>query len=288
MRILLTTNGKRHSEEAIRFACELFAVFNPSMTLLFVGQKSAGELATKMGSAIVGEYGLSAVIQTIEGGEVAKTIINERQKGKYDLLVVGSRGFSSTIPGVSNYVLGDVPREIVRAVKSSILIVEEPKRINKVLIAVDGSEGGERVASLWGLLASQNKRKREKWENPKVNLLTVIPEDYHHFAGDHQFHTEEELLSLGRITSHYTRDLDKAKITLLHKYEIDAEKWLKEGNVAREILKESEKAYDLSILGRDGTKKYMFGANLLEIVEQIKIPVLIAKPGLVKSLQESH
>jgi len=288
MRILLTTNGKRHSEEAIRFACELFAVFNPSMTLLYIGQKSAGELATKVGLSIIREHGLPAVIQTIESNAIAQTIISERQNGRHDLLVVGSRGFSSTIPGVSNYVLGDVPREIVKAVKSSILIVEEPEKIKKVLIAVDGSEGGERVVSLWGLIAGKNKWKREKWENPKVSLLTVIPEDYHHFAGDHQFHTEEELLALGRITSHYTRDLNRAHMTLLQNYEIDAQKWLREGNVAHEILKESEKAYDLLILGRDGTKDYTFGANLLEIVEQAKTPVFIAKPGLVKSLLESQ
>ena len=287
MKILLTTNGKRHSEEAIRFACELFAVFNPTMTLLFVGQGSMGELALKVGVVIVEEYGLRAVMKTTMSNRVASEIIKERQNGRYDLLVVGSRGFSSTIPGVSNYVLGDIPREIVKVVKSSILIVKEPKRVEKVLIAVDGSEGGERAVSLWGLIAGQNNKKIEKWENPKVILLTVIPEDYHHFAGDHQFHTDEELLALGRITNHYTRDLNRAKETLLQKYEINAGRWLREGNIAEEILKESEKAYDLLILGRDGTKEYTFGANLLEVVEQSKIPILIAKPGLVKNLMES-
>lgn len=283
MRILICTNGKKHSEEAIRFAGDLFSVLEPKITLLFVGQKSMGELAGKIGNEILGKNKMSANIKIKDSRDIATEIIKEAESGGYDLLVLGSRGASSTIPGVSSYVLGGIPREVIKNAKISTLIVKEPEKIDKVLIGVNGSEASRSATLFWGSIV---KNKQRRWKDQKINLLTVVPELYSNFSDELGLLTEEQLSSLGQVSNEYTKHAYRIKIALHDKYGVESSIRLREGDVAEEILKEAERDYDLILLGRDETKGHTFGAHLAGIVEQVKIPVLVIRRDAIKKIIE--
>jgi len=282
MKILICTNGKKHSEEAIRFAGNLFSTFEPKITLLFIGQNSMGELAGRVGNEILGKFKLKADIKIKESRDIATEIVKEAEVGAYDLLVLGSRGASSTIPGVSNYVLGDIPREVIKEVKVSTLIVKEPEEVEKVLIAVNGSEASREAALFWGLVAKKNKRK---WREQKIHLVTVVPELYNQFSDELGPLAKEQLDALSRVSNEYTRPAYQIKMALHEKHGVESRVRLREGEISEEILQEADRDYDLIVLGRDETKRHTFGTHLASIVEQAEIPVLVVRRDTIKKAE---
>lgn len=283
MKILLATNGEKHSENAIDFVGNLFCSFDPEITLLFIGPNNFGELAVRTGLEILKKYNLTATTKIKNGSNIFEEIIFESENGFYDLLALGSRGISSTIPGVSSYVLGDIPREVIMEAKISMLVVKEPERLEKILIAVDASEASKEAALFWGSVLVREKRR---WENQKVVLLTVIPEPSDGFSYKPGFLNEEQLKALESISNTYTRPVHKIKNLLFEKYGIEARIRLREGNIVEEILKEADKDFDLVVVGRDEVKGHTFGTHLKGIVEQIKIPVLVIRRDAIKKICE--
>jgi len=283
----MCTNGKKYSEEAIRFASEIFGVFKPEITILFAGAKDKGEFAVNAGIKILESYNLKVDIQIKESVDINDTrgiameIVKEAENGLYDLLVLGSRGVSETIPGVSSYVLGDVPREVVKCVRISTLIVKEPEKLEKVLVAINGSDASKEAAFFWGLVVNQNK-----WDEQKINLLTVTPELYGHSSEEIGPLTEEQLLALGQVTNEHTRRSYEIKKFLYEKYKVKSYIRLREGEVVEEILKETERDYDLIVLGREESGGNTFEAHLAAVVEQAQIPVLVIRRDAVKKIFE--
>jgi len=283
MNILICTNGKKHSQEAIRFTGQLFQVEKPKVTLFHVANSRGTESRDKekeilqQGEKILLESGISRVTFQIKKAEnVASSIVQEVEQSKYDLLVMGSRGVSDIIPGVSQYLLGDIPREVVLQADISSLTVPEPKSPEKILIAIDGSDATQRILHFWGNLEKNYRKLHAGSQKHRIVLLNVIPELYERFSDLLNPIAESQLQTLETLPGKRTQYLYDAK-ELLKSYEVDAQIRLREGDVAEEMLKESERDYDLIILRRSSRKKYALGPYAKRIVEESKIPVLIMK-----------
>jgi nucleotide-binding universal stress UspA family protein len=130
-RLLVCVDGSKYSEEAVRYAVEIWRKYNSSITLIFVWHPPAAsgqgivirdipdyEIA-KLTEAekILKDAGITyTVIKKI--GNPAMHIIDESKKG-YDLVVMGSRGLGS----VEGFLLGSVTSRVTHHVRVPILIV---------------------------------------------------------------------------------------------------------------------------------------------------------------------
>lgn len=276
MKVLFTTNGKNHSIQALEFATRLLKPLKPKATLLFVGKNSErNKKIIDEGIKILKKSSIKAQPKIITTAKVADAIVKETETGDYHLLVLGSRGISKIIPGVSSYILGDIPREVVEKSEISTLYVKEPIELNKVLVAVDKSKAGEEAALFWGRLAKPKQ---------KTTLITIIPELYSQFSDELQLLAEEQLLALSKIPNQYTQHVFRIKQILEKKYRVRSQVQLREGDVINEILKEAEKDYGLIVLGRDERDGNAFDVHLAGIVEQAKIPVLVVRRDAVKKI----
>jgi len=281
--ILICTNGKMHAQEAIRFVGEMFGVQDPEITLLYVEakeqteDKEIGKEIFKKGVAVLHKLGIIHV-QTMErqAETIAGGIAEEIQEGSYDLLVIGSRGSSDTIPGVSQYVLGDVPREVILETDISTFTIPEPQLLRKILIAVDGSPESKEVVEFWGSIEQEQRKVDSSWNEHRIVLLNVIPELYERFSEFLNPLAESQLEALETLPGKRTQSLYEAK-EIIKKYGVTAKIRLREGDVAEEILKESERDYDLIVMRRSSRKKYSLGPYTKRVLEKSKIPVLTIK-----------
>lgn len=286
MHILLCTNGRKHSNEAIRFAGQLFYVEDPDVTLLHVvvpenatqfKEKKQEQQILQEGVKLLKEVGIQKVnFKLHHAKDIASSIIEETKRGEYDLLVMGSRGASDIIPGVSQYILGDIPRDVILHTDMSILTVPEPKPLEKILIGVDGSGATQGILEFWGSLESKHRKEEASWRSHRIILLNVIPELYERFSDLLGSFVENQLETLQTLPGKRTQYLYDAK-EVLKKYDIDAQIRLREGDVAEEILKESERDYDLLIMRKSSRKKYVLGPYSKRVLEKSKIPVLLLK-----------
>lgn len=277
MKILICTNGKKHSEDAVRFTGRLFRGLMSDVTLLYIKtSKSVSNNFLQKEVEILNSFNIKAKTKIIESQNIVKGILKEKRKGNYNLLVLGSRGVSSIIPGISTKILGDIPSDILKHVSISTLIVKEPRQIYKVLINTDGSPSAEKAIRFWGKLNKIKQEENNSGVIPLVNLINVIPEVYSRFKDYLGPVSEDQLDILSSLPGERTKILFKDK-KILEEYGIEAKIKLREGHVAQEVLKEAERNYDLIVMGRKGQRASTFGHNLIPIVQQSKIPVLVIK-----------
>lgn len=77
-------------------------------------------------------------------GHVTETIINEAQRRKTDIIVMGSRGLSD----IKGYLMGSVSRKVLVHAPCSVLTVKDPiPKLCRSLLAVDGSNASKRAAT---------------------------------------------------------------------------------------------------------------------------------------------
>jgi len=259
MKILMCTNGQEHAEKALNFAGQLFRYTKPEISIVTIVRRlvhppKREEKWLERAKNILANYDI-----------LAKT-------KNYDLLVIGSRGYSEILVGVTEVILGEIAQYVIQKAKTSLLVVKEPKLLHKVLICTDGSLHAEEAIHFWGKLNLPHQ--------PKVNIINIVPEIYSRFKDILEPVSESQLDMLGALPSKRTEYLYKAK-DILGKYAVKAKIKLREGQAAEEILKEAENDYDLIIMGaggRKGDKKETIGRQTRRVIRQAKIPVLAIRP----------
>jgi nucleotide-binding universal stress UspA family protein len=142
-RILLSTDGSEHAENAAvaaaalarRFAATLLVlhVFTPpsGVAPLAVMEMAAGATETTLDAlaaeerSAVGERARRAIGEDVphefrqEAGHAADVILRVAEEGEFDLIVMGNRGLS----GVARFVLGSVSQHVSQHAPCSVLIV---------------------------------------------------------------------------------------------------------------------------------------------------------------------
>lgn len=118
MKILVCTDGSRPAKEAIIFFSDLVRVFDHKITILSV--KTAGvdtKEALRESKRFFSEKGIKVETKEREGN-VADEILNESIEGRYDLIVMGSRGLS-----LHKTFFGSISHRVVEHAKIPVLIV---------------------------------------------------------------------------------------------------------------------------------------------------------------------
>ena len=145
-KILLPTDGSRHSEEAARLAADIAATHQGTVTSIVAVEYqfvTGGELTEEMSAAIreriqaraqkaldrachiVGEAGAKCAGQIVEGDTV-KAILREAEEGEYDLIVIGSRGVS--LDEGHDRLMGSVTERVLHSTPCPVLVIRAEPR----------------------------------------------------------------------------------------------------------------------------------------------------------------
>ncbi|MFH1428021.1 MAG: universal stress protein [Patescibacteria group bacterium] len=281
MKILISINGKKYSEQAIIFAWQLLRSLKPQFIILYVLEPISAvseQVAKKYlekEQEVLAKHGIKVRTKLIKG-QRGESIIKLIKTNFYDLLVLGARGTAMALRNLSEYNIGKLSDQLIQVINNSFLLVKNPKeQLRRVLICADGSADSIAAINFWGEL----NRNKEYSKNVQVDIINVIPEFYSQFKDVLRPLAEEQLKSLDSLPDVRTKYLFEAR-SILSKYGIKSQIGLREGNAAGKILEEAMTGYDLIVLGLRGRKskrKISIGRQALEVARYAKTSVLIIK-----------
>lgn len=107
-------------------------------------------------SRIEEEFGIAIHLKIVQGIPI-RTILEESDIGKYDLVIAGSRGKLS----VEELVSGAFSRELVLHSTKPILVAKSYREPKKVMICTDGSEYSDVAVDYAGLIAEKTNAETE-------------------------------------------------------------------------------------------------------------------------------
>jgi len=116
--ILVGTDGSATAAIAVDRAVEVAAATGARLTILTVDREERGR---KIVDEVAGKHAGSGVdIETkVLTGDPASVLVDETERGGYDLLVVGNKGMTDA----SRFFLGPVPNKVSHHAPSALLIV---------------------------------------------------------------------------------------------------------------------------------------------------------------------
>jgi nucleotide-binding universal stress UspA family protein len=117
-RILVGTDGSRTAAHAVDRAVELAGATGAKLTVLTAGAGAKALLTAESEVARHRESGVAIEAMAIDG-DPAAVLLDEAERGSYDLVVMGNKGMT----GVSRFLMGSVPNKVSHHATSTILIV---------------------------------------------------------------------------------------------------------------------------------------------------------------------
>jgi nucleotide-binding universal stress UspA family protein len=127
---LFCFDGSKCAEESLRFGGEIIKNMNCKALVLNISPWIKNESETlaneivQEGAEILKELGVDASAKAIFSKEIAKEILKEADEGNFDLIVVGSRGFS----GIHRFLIGSTTLKLINQTRLPILVY---KRFHK-------------------------------------------------------------------------------------------------------------------------------------------------------------
>lgn len=138
-RILVAVDGSKMSDKALKAALQFSSERYSKVGVIYVGKnltipqgmteesineiydslKSGGEEVLKKAEALAKEYEVEIETRYVVG-DPAVQIIKEAEEGRYQLIVVGSRGLG----GLKELMLGSVSHKVSQLAKCPVLIVK--------------------------------------------------------------------------------------------------------------------------------------------------------------------
>jgi nucleotide-binding universal stress UspA family protein len=117
-RILVGTDGSRTAAHAVDRAVELAGATGAKLTVLTAGAGAKALLTAE--SEVARHRGSGVAIEAMAiDGDPAAVLLDEAERGSYDLVVMGNKGMT----GVSRFLMGSVPNKVSHHATSTILIV---------------------------------------------------------------------------------------------------------------------------------------------------------------------
>jgi nucleotide-binding universal stress UspA family protein len=195
--LLVATDGSTAAEQAALFAGRMASRLNGSIRVVSVvpersvvttawlgmapempaaafGVDAALEEATRLSEAaasVAKEAGCPEVVSTVEIGDPARTIVSVAESCDADAIVLGRRGTG----GVGGLLLGSVSTKVSHLSDRTVITVRENdlEGVERVLVAVDGSEHSLRAVEVGADLASAYKAPLELLH--VVSMTTLVP-----------------------------------------------------------------------------------------------------------------
>jgi len=183
------------------------------------GKKSISEAAS-----LFGQKGIAAKMKLVEHVDPAEAIIEEAEKGDYDLVVMGQSDRGQEKPH-----LGSVAEKVSQYARTSVLIARGKSSVSRILVPIDGSENAREALEYAVALAAKT--------GASITLLHVTERSlFKPRIGD-----SRKIGAL--ILSKAAAQVNGAKINQV----------MESGNPAKIITRMAdEKDYDLIIMGSKG------------------------------------
>lgn len=167
-RLFLPLDGSPESEEVLPVAIALANLSSGSLVSLVAHAGDSVEaVACEQYLNSVAERmtraGVTAVCRVLHQGETSGALLNDAKADRAELILLSTRGRSR----LARWLLGSVSEEIIRGSICPLLVVKANKnlRLEKILVALDGSEFSERALGSVAWLAGQ--------AGATITLLTV-------------------------------------------------------------------------------------------------------------------
>jgi nucleotide-binding universal stress UspA family protein len=143
-RIAVATDGSATADRAARKGFDLARELGASVTLLFVGHPSTGDLVMQDTIQVYGE-GVPTEVRLLQG-DVVEQVLEGSAAANADLLVVGNKG----IAGAKGFLLGSIPEKIIEGATTDLLMCRTVVQLVAELAAGEGGiieRGGEKFAA---------------------------------------------------------------------------------------------------------------------------------------------
>ena len=117
-KILVASDGSATAHKAVDRAVDVARQTGADVTILTVGRPDkAGRIADEEAQRVATPD--VAIATKTDDGDAAQIILDEAERGSYDLLVVGNKGMT----GAGRFLLGSVPNKISHHAPCALLIV---------------------------------------------------------------------------------------------------------------------------------------------------------------------
>ena len=198
------------------------------------------------------QEGITVKKRLVEGTGIAETIIAEAEAGNYDLIIMGNSGGENEL----DLHLGSVAKKVSLSANASILIVRKKRKVQKILIPVDGSAKDEK--------ALQKARIIIKATDSKIVLLHV---------------QETSILKLRPEIKEIGLQILKRASSVIEGTQFEEK--LVSGDPADVIIQTAEQAdVDLVIMssgGRGTLRGFFLGSVSDHVLHHATVPVLVVK-----------
>ncbi|MFQ5580320.1 MAG: universal stress protein [Nitrospiria bacterium] len=194
---------------------------------------------------IEGVHGENVRFRLREGNTVDE-ILEEADRGDYDLIIVSSRGHK----GISRYFVGSTALRVADLAPCSVLIAKNIREDDNFLLCTDGSPLAEKAEIAGAEMA--------RALGAKVTILSVAEEE----AG------RGDAIRMAR----------RAEM-ILGQMGIEAKQKVRVGRPSEEIIAEALD-HDIVVMGASGSstvKKFFLGSVPLKVIEYGECPVLVVR-----------
>ncbi len=273
MHILAATDGLEHGQEAIKFAGLLAAQAGARMTVLGVAEDperdGVARRAIADASRLIKEAGVEYTTK-LRHGHPAEQILQEIERGNYDLIVIGARGRSR----LTRFLLGSVSYRVLEHATIPVLIVRRaPPHIRKILVATGGHPDSEPTMRFGAQLAHALGA-----EETLLHVTVPVPQMY--TGLEEMDETLAELMQSETVEGRMLR----AGARIMNEQQVEGHIELRHGVVEDEIIREAvDGNYDLIVIGAStppGTIGWLALGNITRrVIDRTRRPVLVV-PGL--------
>lgn len=282
MRILFCTDGSEISSNALHNAMNLIseAVIDPicvidwsflptSMNIESAGYSQAyeniAESVLNFAGSDIEEKGFTVGTKIKSFGSAAEGILEQLEKGQYDLILIGSHGKK----GIQKW-LGSVSRQVISNTIVPVFVSRKRREDKKILLTVDGSEHSinavKHVVELFDLSGKEVHIISVK-ENPELLPMEAT-------LDKNWFDAIEKQQKI-----HATKAINKAKMILESAKIVVQNEIILTGNPAQKIIEYCDKEkIDLVIMGartKTDLSKLLLGSVSKRVLENVESDVLI-------------
>lgn len=269
MKVLICVSNLLVDEPTLIFGGKLARSLQADISLLHVisGKKEPvgreiGEVLLREASSILGD---TPVKTMLKNGDVVNQIIQEADRGNYDLVVI-----TVSKIGEGRQPASSVHRSLLKNLPCCLLVVKNPRaEIKKILICTGGFQMAESLIAVGADIASASSSKATLF-HVAANVPTMytglktIEETLH-----------ELLMTDTPVARHLRRGAE-----ILAESNLQADLKLRHGSAVYEIVREIDREnYDLVIIGASGAntmiKEWIFGNLTQDIVDAVGIPILV-------------
>ena len=274
MKILICSDGTPEGESATRLGGLLAAPLHAETTLLGIAEEAADEKALRHAlerEAQSLQAGGAAPQIVVHTGEAVRQIVDQTEKAKYELVVIGARRTGST----GLYWRSEKTYEVIKSISPPVLVaIGEWAQLKRFLVCTGGKEFIEEAVQLTGKLAAA--------VGASVTLLHVMAEPPAIYAD--LVRMEEDVDQLLESKSELGINLRRQKHDL-EKTGVPTEVRVRHGMVVDQVFAEArDKSYDLIVTGssqaRGMLRHYIMGDLARSILNHANCPVLVARAGM--------